>query len=314
MINERNRILQEIDRLLETFTEQYLNAREHLQIIPLIEIDLMKNSLQNLYQQLDHLSKIQDSSFREEPVKSVVNPIPSIAQSNLSEYPESEINITSDKSIAFANLLLEDEATIVETPLIGNTIQNVETELSEEKIPEMKTGMEQPIIQLTNAFVASASITASPTEIKTEVEKRVVIEKEKDVIIEKKETTTIHQSAILFDQPSSTIGGKFKEQETLYAQISKSRNDETVADKLHKKPLVDLKKSIGINERFSFINELFSGNQHQFSESIDKINGFTNYEEAYHELHIELASKMNWNKKSPTFLELNDLIKRRFSS
>ena len=144
MLNERNRILQEIDRLLETFTEQYLNAREHLQIIPLIEIDLMKNSLQNLYQQLDHLSKIQDSSFREEPLKKVVNHVKTIQQSNLSEYPESEINIPSDKSIAFANLLLEDEATIIESPIVEPKQQDVNTLLNEVIISEKYTEIEQP--------------------------------------------------------------------------------------------------------------------------------------------------------------------------
>lgn len=314
MLNERNRILQEIDRLLETFTEQYLNAREHLQIIPLIEIDLMKNSLQNLYQQLDHLSKVQDSSFREEPLKRVVNHSPTIQQSNPSEYPESEINIPSDKSIAFANLLLEDEATIIENTIVEPIEQNVNPIFTEERISQKHTGIEQPTLHSNNKFVIKAEFTESNNERITEVEKNVVMEKEKNVMIEKKETTTIHQSATLFDQPSSTIGGKFKEQETLYAQISKSRNDETVADKLQKKPLINLKKSIGINERFSFINELFSGNQQQFSDSIDKINGFTNYDEAYHELHNELASKMNWNTNSPIFIELNDLIKRRFSA
>ena len=109
-----------------------------------------------------------------------------------------------------------------------------------------------------------------------------------------------------------TIGNHYKEQQSLHHKIGKTKT-ERLSDKLHQEPVVDLKRSIGINEKFAFMNELFGGNHEQYNKAIESLNNFSNYDDAH--LHFaELASTLQWNTTSNSYNELKDLVKRRFDA
>ena len=59
------------------------------------------------------------------------------------------------------------------------------------------------------------------------------------------------------------------------------------------------------------MNELFQSNQQRYSDSIDALNNFRNYEEAHAHLTM-LTAEMKWNTTSIAYQELDELVKRRF--
>lgn len=75
----------------------------------------------------------------------------------------------------------------------------------------------------------------------------------------------------------------------------------------------DLKKAIGINDRYIFINELFRGDETMFERSIKTINSFNIYAEAAFWISRELKLKLGWNADDPNVIEFDQLVKRRFS-
>lgn len=75
----------------------------------------------------------------------------------------------------------------------------------------------------------------------------------------------------------------------------------------------DLKKAIGINDRFVFINELFRGDDAMYERSIKTINNFTAYPEAQYWMERELKIKLGWDDSRPSTKEFYALVKRRFS-
>lgn len=101
--------------------------------------------------------------------------------------------------------------------------------------------------------------------------------------------------------------------QTLHERIVQSRDELSLAEKLSVLPLQDLKKSIGINEKFKFINELFDGNLEAYNECINTLNAFSNYPEA--ELYIEqtMIPKFEWKKESGVFQSLLFLVQRKFN-
>lgn len=143
---------------------------------------------------------------------------------------------------------------------------------------------------------------------KTIVESKVSMEIKSEI-----KTTSIREpyAPKLFDEPV-TIASKFSPHESLSEKISKGKKDDSFAERHHKSPLTDLKKSIGINERFAFINELFKGSQQSFHDAIEKLNNAPDYNTASNIMNGELAEKYNWNTKSGIFSELDLLVKRRF--
>lgn len=86
---------------------------------------------------------------------------------------------------------------------------------------------------------------------------------------------------------------------------------ESVAEKLQHKKITDLKTSIGINEKFQFINQLFEGNMKEYNVAVDQINSFNTHAEA--EFYISnLQGIYKWNKDEPSTLNFLELVQRRF--
>lgn len=86
-----------------------------------------------------------------------------------------------------------------------------------------------------------------------------------------------------------------------------------VAHKLKEAPIKDLRKAIGINDRFLFINDLFKGDEPMYDRSIKTINNFNIFSEAEFWMRRELRLKLAWDDDNPNVQHFYDLVRRRFS-
>ncbi len=103
------------------------------------------------------------------------------------------------------------------------------------------------------------------------------------------------------------------------APINKSLNDALkmpaaeLSSKLSEAPVKDLKRAIGINDRFLYINQLFRGDEMMYERSIKTINSFTIWPEAEYWIKRELKTKLGWVDSNEIVSQFDQLIKRRFS-
>ena len=103
------------------------------------------------------------------------------------------------------------------------------------------------------------------------------------------------------------------------AEASTSLNDKLkttaaeLSDKLADGPVKDLRKAIGVNDRFLYINELFRGDEPMYERSIKTINSFSIYPEAEYWIRRELKTKLGWKDSDATVKQFDQLIKRRFA-
>lgn len=86
-----------------------------------------------------------------------------------------------------------------------------------------------------------------------------------------------------------------------------------ISHKLTEVAVKDLKKAIGINDRFLYINELFRGDEAMYERSIKTINSFSIFPEAEYWIRRELKTKLGWVDAEPTVQQFDQLVKRRFS-
>ena len=128
---------------------------------------------------------------------------------------------------------------------------------------------------------------------------------------QKVKKTAVNINASLFENVP-TLGGKFGSEETLHKKIAGKPSSETVAHKIHRNPIKDLKAAIGINEKFLFINKLFGGNNQQYNEAIERINSSANLSSAKEIVEGELFSKYDWHADSGPVKEFMELVERRF--
>jgi len=78
------------------------------------------------------------------------------------------------------------------------------------------------------------------------------------------------------------------------------------------KQITDLKSAISLNDKMVFIKELFNGYNLAYSEAIEIINRFDNYEAADNFLQKNYSVKNDWESKKATVERLYDYLSRRF--
>ena len=86
-----------------------------------------------------------------------------------------------------------------------------------------------------------------------------------------------------------------------------------LGETLTETPIRDLRKAIGVNDRFLFINELFRGDEVAYERSIKTINSFSIFAEAEYWIQRELKVKNGWDMNNAMVAHFFQLIKRRFS-
>lgn len=103
-------------------------------------------------------------------------------------------------------------------------------------------------------------------------------------------------------QMEQSINDRFKE----------SGSEKSLAQTLQHKTVEDLSSSIGINQKFRFISQLFKEDKEAFDTSIDRLNTFNSYLEADEFIHNTLSEQYGWDDKDPVVKELVELTKRRY--
>lgn len=86
-----------------------------------------------------------------------------------------------------------------------------------------------------------------------------------------------------------------------------------VATVLQSAPVRDLKKAVGINDRYLFVNELFRGDESMYERSLKTINAFSIYPEAQYWIERELKVKLGWNEGCEAARLFDQLVRRRFA-
>lgn len=116
-----------------------------------------------------------------------------------------------------------------------------------------------------------------------------------------------------------TLSQRAREVNDVIGNSSTSLNDKLkseVADlksALNDTPVRDLRKAIGVNDRYVFINQLFRGDEVMYERSLKTINGFRILPEAEYWMERELKVKLGWDENREATRHFYQLVKRRFS-
>ncbi|MDX9846613.1 MAG: hypothetical protein RBT74_06505 [Tenuifilaceae bacterium] len=99
----------------------------------------------------------------------------------------------------------------------------------------------------------------------------------------------------------------------MYQGKRKFRNEVLGAGKkdmssvIQNKPIADLTKAIGINDKFLFTKELFNGNAELYSKSIKQLNSFDNINDAL----IYIQENFSWDDHNEAANQLIELVRRK---
>lgn len=129
---------------------------------------------------------------------------------------------------------------------------------------------------------------------------------ETEQILQEDETTSENE------QPSAEIlAEKFQSKKSVNEALnSKVEKKKDVSSVIKKKPLKDIGAGIGINDRFLFVRELFDGDKEHYNETIQVLNNFNSFDNAY----AFLKEEFNWDMEDENVVRLIELVERRFKN
>jgi len=270
-----------IDEKLEVIQEQFSIIRDYDSKIPMIEVDLLMTSIRDLYElvinlQQENMGGVQPQAVSKKEAKEPKQePEVQIDDAPLKE--ETQVSET-DAPATFSSGILSMERVIDEEPL------KVETPES----PEPVTPDPEPIIP-----------ESSPDEPVPPVAESQDSDQEADHDPAHEEHQRL--TADLFSEGASSM----------LADRLKEGQEKRVADKLQENIIVDLRTTIGINDKFLFINELFEGNMSVYDEVIQKLNSSTTMAQT-DLLLLDLKIDHNWDSESSTVKKFVELVRRKF--
>ncbi len=127
---------------------------------------------------------------------------------------------------------------------------------------------------------------------------------------------TIQQNAVEFGNKAENISVPFNFQSLVKEEIptpTVGTNVPEIAQHWENAPIKDLRKSISINERYLFINELFKGDEAFYEKSIKTLQNCNILPEATYWVDKELKTRIGWNENSEVAALFDHFIRRRFS-
>ena len=128
---------------------------------------------------------------------------------------------------------------------------------------------------------------------------------------EKKRTQPVDEDDLLQFMPKSNVSNK-PQQRSLNDLFTPEGNDRSLGAQYQNAKVTDLTKAISINDKFTYIKELFNNKGEEFSAAITQLNQCRNMDEAFNTLET-LKQKHFWDSTSTTYLSLCDLLRRKFN-
>lgn len=157
----------------------------------------------------------------------------------------------------------------------------------------------------------SESENVSQEEIVVETESESVVEEEEHIAQEESESENEIESA---DEELVEIEAEAAVDsvpEEIVEEVAEEEYvDNSLAEKLRKSPIQDLRKSIGLNQKFQFISELFDGDNQSYDALVESLNTAPSLEKAMSHLN-DKQKEHEWETEGKTYLQLKELVERR---
>jgi hypothetical protein len=241
------------------------------------------------------------------------------------DIPEAFINLTERKlsHIADEFSLLKTLTTESSSPKEGpeqHRVQ-VETSIASEnqsavKIEEEKEAEEQiaetvenvPTVAVTNEVKVEENTTitdASETEEITSTETLTPKEAPEEQV---KASPESKEEIRKTEEQGKTIGETLGSDKKSVHDLMATTREPKVQNKLIGKPIKDLTKGLGINDRFLFQRELFGGDSKLMQQTLDQLNSLASFDEA----HSFISTNFPWDAEEKVTQTFFNYIKRKF--
>lgn len=304
-----NLLTRDADNLIRKVVSRYNQLYTPAGHISQVELDLMLDDMRKLYDTFKTIGQVNLTLQQggNKPEVTVGTPMQTkaadVTYSNSTSPKQDETSATHQefKPEKVAEELTE---TFAETmpEIIAEPEKEPESAIISEKNPEI---IEEISYKEEPEILADTKTDDSPAVEKYAAVEEEIHETQKPVEAESTDTQSPDK------QESAMLADKFNiANKSLSETMAKSPANSFVGGRMQFQPISDLATGIGLNDKFTFINELFGNNPAQYEEAITRINKAVNADEAG--WILQKYHSAEWQNKAETLQRLKDFVKRRF--
>ncbi len=181
--------------------------------------------------------------------------------------------------------------------------ESVQPEKKKEKVVEEV--IEKPVVEIKKEDAGIAEVKEPEKEVIKEEEKKKP-EPVKEPVAAKPEVKDNKSPGKKSVDENARLGDVLqKDKSALNERVTRKNSENEI---IFTKPVKDVRKAMGINDRFFYQRELFNGNADLFNQTLDQINSMNSFDDAKNFLN----SNFNWDKESDTTETFFKIVKRRF--
>lgn len=315
-----------------------------------LDLDVLLERIRKAYSLVIDLEVVQEMEQMPKVVMLEKEPVFEMVQHEdikLEEVEQEEIEQEEIKQVVVEQVVVEPEVEVVLEQNIEleredyerfDEVEQEQLELMVEDAPIEKKDEIPSVLRYLNEQMPKAS-TFSPLHIKIEdevkeIQPELVVEEEKaieivveqEVIEEKKiEEPKIEEKReevvqeLFFEAPveeakpisnGKSIGEQYEQKKSIFENFSTNIKQDDISKRFNS-PKIDLRTAIGVNEKFMFINDLFSGNLREYTDFIQRLNEAETLEMANVILNGEKENK-RWVANSLSYGTLTEILAKKF--
>lgn len=316
MIKHRNMnkviVNQEIDQIMETIAEQWEIMRNHKNRIPLIEVDIFKDNIRNLYELLLYLEKMNAEGLNEiENLPAEKNRVP-LAAPVPQPAPELVAEQPSFRPAVDHEIIQEPTPEpIAELP----TFQPAMVHEAVQEPSEPDSLPDPPLEIVSNPSSEDTFSTLSFEDNSDQIADDMMPFSPPQAFSEPPLPPRNNPNSAmpdLFGSHTTSLADKYQDdKKTIKDQLSDREDDNSIGSKMQQSQINDLKSAIGINDKFLFINELFKGDLAGYNRTIENLNASLTRHDATEKLDA-MRIQYKWSEQSTSLQRLRNFLRRRF--
>ena len=290
-----NRLTRDADDLIRKVVSRYNQLYVPAGRISQVELDLMLDDMRRLYDTFKTIGQVNltlqntatkpevsvNAAFRDEPRQA-------------DTYSPSQGAKLSDKAEQMpVTTQVEPEIDAFTEPITEKVVEpDSENDINTEKNADF----------LDETEFDAEPVTESPLPAKSEISYN-------EPFVQPK--TEELKSTLNPDSPQAMLADKYSNgTKSLSETMASSQAQAVMGSRLQFQPISDLSSGIGLNDKFSFISELFDNDNSKYDEAISRINKAVNLDEA--NWILQKYHSAEWDQKNDSLARLKDFVKRRF--
>lgn len=299
---DKEKLLIDLNHKAESIKAHINRLKRDELVIHMLDVEMLKKKTIEFYDTVFELEKFVENSSDFERGKVLE------AQPPVIEIPIPEPTVVEESPIITE--VVSEEVEIKEETIIENTAEVATSKvivedviIEEAVIPEPVVSTPPIIENIPETEVIPEAIVEAPI-VEEKVQETIVVDE-----IEKKDNPPVN---IELAEPKQTTYDLFSgNSENAVAEKYHAKDEQSIADKMQKSHIANIREAIGINEKFLFINELFNGDLGRYNKILDDINELPT-KQGVDTYLFELKIQFQWADDSEAYAKLKELLERKF--